>query len=115
MTTYFDTYCTEFYRKLALDYHTTFHFGQLYKTHAYYPHVNLQLWRPIRLSGPTKTIAEEFRIEPAGADAFNRSLPLGAPPLKAFEEFLVIRAKRRPVVLLQPENPLLTELNKGYR
>lgn len=114
--TFFDEYCgSGFYKKLGLDYGKTFHFGQFYRTHAYYPHENLQFWRPIRYSGPSKTVAEEFRIEPAAADAFNRSLPLGAPKLESNEEFLVIRAKIRPVLLLQFENSLLETLNKGFK
>jgi hypothetical protein len=114
--TFFDEYCgSGFYKQLGLDYHKTFHFGQFYLTHAYYPHENLQFWRPIRYSGPSRTIAEEFHLETAGTDAFRHGLPLGAPKLASNEDFLVIRAKIRPVLLLQPENPLLEDLNKGYR
>jgi hypothetical protein len=79
-------------------------FGNIYKTHCYYSHENLQLWRPvIDPAEPTKTIATNFRIESAGQDAFKRTIPLGVPPLKTNEEFLVVRAKIRPAILLIPQ------------
>lgn len=88
----------------------------MFWTHAYYPHENLELWRPVLdPSDPTKTIASTFRICPAGKDAFKRTLPLHAPKLETNEEFLVIRAKRRPVILVQPELPLMGVTNQGYR
>jgi hypothetical protein len=108
----------DFYKELPLGYHTqaNFSFGQFFWTHAYYPHENLELWRPVTdPNEPTKTIASTFRIAPAGKDAFNRTLPLHVPKLETNEEFLVIRAKRRPVLLIQPEAPLLGVDNRGYR
>jgi hypothetical protein len=116
---YIDEYFEgSFYQKLPLGYHNhaNFRFGQLFRTHAYYPHENLELWRPVvDDSETTKTIASKFRIKSAGEDAFNRTLPLHAPALATNEEFLVIRAKRRPVVLIQTELPLEGIDNKGYR
>jgi hypothetical protein len=44
---------------------------------------------------PTKTMASSFRITAAGADAFQRPLPLQVPKLEMNEEFPVIRAKKR--------------------
>jgi hypothetical protein len=114
--TFFDEYLgTGFYKQLGLNYRTTLLFGQIYLTHAYYPHENLQFWRPIKLEGPSKTIATDFRIEPAGKDAFKHNLPLGIPKRESDEEFLVIKAKVRPVLLLQAENPTLSNVNKKYR
>ncbi|MGH9841076.1 MAG: hypothetical protein ACREEM_20155 [Blastocatellia bacterium] len=106
----------DFYQKLGLNYASTFNFGQFFLTHAYYPHENLELWRPIPdASEPTKTIATKFHIVSSAPDKFKKSLPLGAPPLETNEEFLVIRAKIRPVVLIRPEIPLPPEINKGFR
>lgn len=106
----------DFYKKLPLGYHQHFSFGQFFHTHAYYPHENLELWRPVPDPGePTKTIASHFQIVPAGADAFRRGIPLASPKLETNEEFLVVRAKRRPVVLLMPETPPLGVNNRGYR
>jgi hypothetical protein len=107
----------DFYRQSPLGYHTqsNFAFGQVFWTHAYYPHENLELWRPvIDPNDPTKTIATNFRIVAAGRDAFKRTIPLHVPKLETNEEFLVVRAKRRPVVLIQPEVPVAVD-NRGYR
>jgi hypothetical protein len=105
-----------FYKQLPLGYHSHFAFGQFFWTHAYYPHEHLQLWRPIPdPNEPTKTMASAFQIVAAGQDAFRRTLPLGSPKLETNEEFIVVRAKRRPVLLIQPETPWLGIENRGYR
>jgi len=105
----------DFYQKLPLNYRNSFCFGQIFWTHAYYPHENLMLWRPVPdPSEPIKTIATIFEQKSAGSDAFKRSLPLEVPKLATNEEFIVIRAKRRPVVLIYPEAPI-TAVNSGYR
>lgn len=106
----------DFYKKLPLGFHAQFSFGQLFRTHAYYPHENLELWRPIfDPSEPTKTMASQFHIEAAGKDAFRRGVPLASPKLETNEEFLVVRAKMRPIVLVMPEPSPLGVDNKGYR
>jgi hypothetical protein len=116
---YIDEYFEDsFYQKLPLGYHNhaNFRVGQLFWTHTYYPHENLELWRPVvDDSETTKTIASRFRIKSAGKDAFNRTLPLHAPALATNEEFIVIKAKWRPVVLIQTELPLAGIDNSGYR
>jgi hypothetical protein len=99
-------FSVDFYIQLPLGYHNpgNFRFGQFFKTHAYYPHEHLELWRPLPdPSEPTKTIASKFQIVGAGKDAFRRGLPLHVPKLETNEEFIVVRAKERPVVLIQPE------------
>src|ERR1017187_10232643 len=56
-----------FYKKLPLGYHNdaNFCFGQIFWTHAYYPHENLELWRPVPdPAEPTKTIASQFESLP---------------------------------------------------
>src|ERR1700679_2037062 len=106
----------EFYKKLPLGFHTDFTFGQVFHTHAYYPHENLELWRPVPdLTEPTKTIASHFELSAAGKDAFRRSIPLAVPKLETNEEFISIRAKIRPVLLLMPELPKIGGQEKGYR
>jgi hypothetical protein len=50
----------------------------------------------------------------APSDAFRRGLPLHAPKLETNEEFIAVRAKVRPVILIQPEAPLGFD-NRGYR
>jgi hypothetical protein len=111
-----DWFGTGFYRQLPLGFHANFTFGQLFWTHAYYPHENLELWRPVpNPDEPTKSIAQVFQLQSAGKDAFSRRFPLHVPPLETNEEFIVVRAKIRPVILLQPEGELPTADNKGYR
>jgi hypothetical protein len=110
-------FSTDFYEQLPLGHHNpaNFRFGQFFKTHAYYPHEHLELWRPVIDPGePTKTIGSKFQLVSAGKDAFRRSLPLHAPKLETNEEFIVLRAKERPVILIQPELEIGFN-NRGYR
>ena len=105
-----------FYKKLDGDFRFRHSFGQIFWTHTYYPHENLELWRPvIDPNEPTKSSASSFRIVAAGADAFNRGFPLITPSLKTKEEFVVLRAKRRPVMLIQSAAPIAGTDNRGYR
>ena len=114
---YIDEYFGDgFFKQLPLGYHQHFSFGQIFRTHAYYPHEHLELWRPIPdPTEPTKTMASQFQIVAAGQDAFRRNFPLASPKLETNEEFLVLRAKKRPVVLVMPETPPFGVDNKGYR
>jgi hypothetical protein len=114
---YVDEYIGDgFFKQLPLGYHQHFSFGQIFWTHAYYPHEHLELWRPIfDANEPTKTIATQFQITAAGQDAFRRNIPLAAPKLETNEEFVVLRAKKRPVLLVMPEAPPFGVDNRGYR
>lgn len=104
-----------FYKKLPIGYHAKHCFGQIFWTHTYYPHEDLQLWRPVvDQEEQTRTTASHFQIVNAGEDAFNRGFPLHTPPLRIREEFIVIRAKRRPVVLVQSVAPIAGGENRGY-
>jgi hypothetical protein len=105
-----------FYQKLPLDYAKNLRFGQFGLTHAYYPHENLQLWRPVaKPSAPAKSIASEFQLVSAPGDSFARQYPLEAPKLATNEEFIAIRAKKRPIVLLHvPSTSLAGVSNKGF-
>lgn len=106
----------DFYKKLPLEYRKLFSFGQFFWTHAYYAHEHLELWRPIPdPNEATKTIATAFRITAAGQDAFRRAFPLALPKLEIDEEFIVVRAKRRPVLLIQADEPWVGIDNRGYR
>jgi hypothetical protein len=106
----------DFFKQLPLGFHQHFSFGQFFRTHAYYPHENLEFWRPVSdPNEPTKTIASRFQMAPAGKDAFRRGIPLASPKLETNEEFLVVRAKVRPVILAMPETPPFGVDNRGYR
>jgi len=105
-----------FYKELPLSCRSQFTFGQFFWTHAYYPHENLELWRPVpEPDEQTKSYASKFQQESAGKDAFKRSIPLHSPKLETNEEFIVIRAKIRPVLLIQPELPIPASESQGYR
>lgn len=107
---------SDFYQTLGLNYRNTFQFGQIFWTHAYYPHEHLEVWRPIfDATEPTRTIATKFRPQPAGHDAFNHSTPLSAPKLESNEEFIVLRAKKRPVILIRPEMTVSIEDSSRFR
>lgn len=113
---FIDEWHSNFYRQLPTGYHNAHVFGQICWCHAYYPHERLELWRPVpNPSEPTKTYAREFQLQAAGQDAFGRAIPLHAPKLETNEEFIVVRAKRRPVLVLQPGSSLSDDFNKGYR
>jgi hypothetical protein len=114
---YIDEYfADDFFKELPLGFHQNFSFGQVFRTHAYYPHENLELWRPVvDPNEKTKTIASQFQIVAAGQDAFRRAIPLASPKLETNEEFLVVRAKTRPVVLVMPETSPFGVNNQGYR
>lgn len=58
-----------------------------------------QYWRPTS-SDESRTSASTFQIVGGGGDLFKKSLPLHTPKLKSEEEFLVVRGKIRPVILL---------------
>ena len=82
-------------------------FGRIYRTPCYYPHENLELFRALPTSEEVAiSKSSRFVIRPAGGDKFKHNFPLADPPLKSNEEFLVVRAKPRPVILLVPEQPI---------
>jgi hypothetical protein len=113
---FIDDWYSDFYQQLPMGYHNAHVFGQICWSHAYYPHEHLELWRPIpNPNEPTKTYAKEFQLQAAGKDAFNRAIPLHAPKLETYEEFIVVRAKKRPMLVLQPGSSLSDAFNKGYK
>jgi hypothetical protein len=112
---FIDEFFADYYKELPLDERSQLKFARICWTHAYYPHENLQFFRPvIDPVEPTRTISSRFQIEVAGQDAFRRSLPLAVPKLETNEEFLVVRAKRRPVIIIQPELPIPDTINRGF-
>jgi len=86
-------------------------FGHIFTTSAYYPHQKLEVWRPKNLDSKLG-LASDFNIIAAG-DAFRRSPPYAVPPLKTNEEFIALKAKPRPVILIQPPDPVLLKIKKG--
>ena len=99
---FFDEFVEPFFEELGDEFRTTYVPGQLFETYVFYTYENLEIWRPTKYDG-TQTCATEFQIVTAGGDAFRRPQPLHSPKLEAYEEFPVITAKRRPVVLIVPD------------
>lgn len=112
---FIDEVFDSFYEKLSPAETNTYQFGHIYKTHAYYPHEDLQFFRPVTYINPTQTLADTFKIQPARNDSFKHNLPLSSPKLESNEELIVVRAKIRPVVLLTPEYKIEGAETKGFR
>ena len=73
------------------------------------------MWRPVpNHPDRTETTASSFHIVSWAKDKFDH-LPLAVPKLEHNEEFLVVRAKIRPVVLIQPELPASPDLRRERR
>lgn len=88
-----------------------FAFGQIFKAPVYYPHQRLELWRPNNVDQRLH-IATNFNIATTVSDAFKKPLPYSCPPLEANEEFIALKAKIRPVILIQPPDPALAAVTK---
>lgn len=58
-------------------------------------------------------MARDFNIQASVSDSFRRALPYTDPVLETNEEFIAIKAKPRPVILLQPPDPSLVIIKKG--
>lgn len=100
--TFIDEIFNPFYSNIDAAYLSTFIRGQVFWTHYSYTNENLEFWRPREYDSETKTSASSFIIDTSTSDAFRRKTPLVAPKLEIDEEFVVTRAKRRPVILISP-------------
>jgi hypothetical protein len=85
-----------------------FSFGQIFRTPAYYPQQTLEVWRPKNYD-PKLGIAQDFEIKNP-TDIFKKMSPYSVPRLRTNEEFLVMRSKPRPVMLVKPPDPMLLKL-----
>jgi len=101
---FLDDLVGDFYEVVGSHFRSTYERGQIVWTHVNYADEDLKLWRPTGLDS-SKTTVHSFKIENAPGDAFNRSFPLYIPPLESHEEFVVVKAKRRPVIILNPAPP----------
>ncbi len=91
-----------FYVKLGDDYRTKLVVGQICIISVLYTYENRQVWRPVGLDN-SGTSATFFKIEAEPGDAYKSGTLLHTPRLEAYEEFPVVRAKRRPVIVLVPK------------
>lgn len=91
-----------FYVKLGDEYRSKLVVGQICVASVLYTYEHREIWRPCALDS-SGTSATVFKIESQPGDAYKSGLLLHTPRLEAYEEFPVVRAKRRPVLVLVPK------------
>lgn len=96
---FIDDLVAPYYEVLGLGYHKAPVRGQIGWVPILYTHEHREIWRP-QSTDQTGTIATSFIITTAGQDAHRRTTPLSSPRLTTREEFPVVRAKIRPVIVL---------------
>lgn len=111
---FLDDLIPDFYEPVGANYRSAYQRGQICWTHINYADEELKVWRPTGLD-ESQTTVNSFKIENAPGDAFNRRYPLYIPALETHEEFAVVKAKRRPVVILNaaPPNPGIKGIRGG--
>jgi hypothetical protein len=101
---FLDDLIPEPFEKLGVDYCANLKPGQICKAPVLYAYENAEIWRPT-VFDDSGTAATNFSVIPAPGDAYKKPNILNSPRLEAYEEFPVLRAKSRPVVLLTPCPP----------
>jgi len=96
---FLDELINPFFEQVGSGYRGTFGRCQLFIGPVMYLDEDRRFWRPAEYTRGS-TVAERFRMTTASTDAYSRHSPLHAPKLESDEEFPVVRAKRRPFVLL---------------
>lgn len=104
MPVFLDGVIDPFYEPVGANFRNTYVRGQLFFVPIGYTHEHLEVWRPSAYDA-SRTSATAFQLVAAPGDAFARAAPLHTPKLETNEEFLGVRAKRRPVILLSPAPP----------
>jgi hypothetical protein len=99
-----DEFIEGFYQKLGTDFRANVRAGQICNAPFLYSYENAEVWRPSKFDG-SQTQATDFSIVARPGDAYQRSATIHSPRLESYEEFPVVRAKHRPVVLLVPDPP----------
>jgi hypothetical protein len=89
-------------------------FGHIFWAPAYHAPQTLQYWVPKQVDDRMGS-ASDFNIGKRDKP-FKPKSALNSPELASTEEFLVVRAKRRPVVLIAPPDPALATIpSQGRR
>jgi hypothetical protein len=101
-----DELIPDFYAKMALSFRSMLEPGQICETPVLYSYENAEVWRPSHYDS-SQTQAIDFRPIPKPGDAYKKATVIQSPRLDAYEEFPVVRAKRRPVLLLAVDPPLI--------
>lgn len=97
---YIDELCTPYFSEIGDGFKSKFKRGQLFWAPVAYAPEDLQFWRP--QMEETNTSAHYFFISRSTKNAFKKDKPLVDPKLEIDEEFLVVRAKMRPIILVTP-------------
>ncbi len=97
---FLDELIEDFYEDVGGNYRQANTPGQICHTPILYTYEQREIWKPSGYD-KTRTAATTFEITTAGEDAYNRTTPLADPRLETNEEFPVVRAKKRPVVLIK--------------
>jgi hypothetical protein len=98
---FLDDLIAEPFEKLGTDFRANFTPGQICQTPVLYSYENGELWRPSAWDA-SGTMATHFVVTSKPGDAYKQEKIIGSPKLEYNEEFPVVRAKYRPVVLLVP-------------
>jgi hypothetical protein len=98
---FLDDLISEPFEKLGLDYCADLRPGQLCKAPILYAYENAQIWRPSSYD-ESGTAATNFSVIACPGDAYTKANILNSPRLEAYEEFPVLRAKFRPVIVVTP-------------
>jgi hypothetical protein len=101
---FLDEFIEDFYQKLGSDFRANLRPGQICKAPVLYSYENVEVWRPSKFDY-SDTHATDFKIINAPGNAYKQTGTIHSPKLESYEEFPVIRAKVRPVVLLVPDPP----------
>jgi hypothetical protein len=99
---FLDEFVGDFYQKLGTDFRANLQRGQVCKAPVLYSHENAEIWRPSRFD-TSNTHATDFHILIRPGDAYRQTTTIHSPRLEPYEEFPVVRAKIRPVILLVPD------------
>jgi hypothetical protein len=113
---FIDEIIGHYYSNIGDDYKSSLKPGQIVWSYFLYNFENLEFWRPADLDD-TCARATLFNICSSVADQFNRKKPLIHPHLEVNEEFIVIRAKRRPAIIitLPPPEISITPIRGGRK
>jgi hypothetical protein len=113
---FLDELVGDFYQELSTDFRASLRFGQICGTPVLYSYEHAELWRASSFDA-SETQATDFSIISRPSDAYRRSTTIHSPRLEPYEEFPVVRAKFRPVIMLVPDPPeiAIPDLRGGGR
>jgi hypothetical protein len=98
-TVFIDDIISDYYSEIGKSYKSSLKPGQIIWSYFLYGYNDLDVWRPAVLDS-SNTIATKFEINSSPSNKFKKSIPLSSPPLAVNEEFVVVKAKPRPAILI---------------